>query len=255
MRKKKCLFWYLLISTFILFLDHFSLLDFLKNNSESVISPIKAEVYSVNIGLKSSVNAFLQYPNYAKILATMKRMEKMNTELTLKVRLLTEENAKLRNQLEAPLPANYSFVPASVLAVSSVMEIGVGKANGIKEGMIVVDGDVYVGRIQSLTNRRSSILLPTDLKSKIPVKTSRGVKGVLVGQSGKNMLLDEILQKDPLFLADFVVTSGEGNYPPNLLIGKIVHITVSDVEVYKEAVVEPLLDYKQLQTVFVIKES
>jgi cell shape-determining protein MreC len=134
------------------------------------------------------------------------------------------------------------------------MEISVGSKDKTEKGMIVVDGDVFIGKVVSVSNRRSLIMLPTDEELTIPVKTSRGAKGIVTGLAGQDIILDKVLQKDPLFLDDLVATSGEEDIPPNLLIGKISYIMTSDVAVYKQAKVTPLVDYQKEQTVFVIGE-
>jgi len=51
-----------------------------------------------------------------------------------------------------------------------------------------------------------------------------------------------------------VVTSGEdGVYPPDLLIGKIKEVEKEEAEVYQQAVLEPLVDYKRRERVFVVE--
>ncbi|OGB75890.1 hypothetical protein A2476_04645 [candidate division CPR3 bacterium RIFOXYC2_FULL_35_7] len=56
---------------------------------------------------------------------------------------------------------------------------------------------------------------------------------------------------------DFVITSGQGGtFPQNLLIGEVTEV-VSKVEtmLYQEAKVKPVVDFSNLQTVFVLLKT
>lgn len=172
-------------------------------------------------------------------------------ELSVRIKELTDENASLRTQLGAPQPVNSKIIPAKVVSVAKFMEINAGSFDRIKPGMTVVDGTTFVGKIIKVEEFRSLVILPHDGDSSIPVRTSRGTRGELVGQAGV-ILMDKILQKDPVFLDDLVVTSGEKEYPPNLVIGKITNVNTDDVSVYKQAKIMPNVDYDTLDYVIIL---
>lgn len=252
MVKKTYIFWLILASILLMLLDNFHMLEIIKEPAEKIIIPIKRETYQIDLATKSTVDVISQYPVLIKVFEEKDRLRKLNDEMNLELQSLRNENIKLRMQLEAPLPSSYSYVPAKVLSVDHFMEIDVGEKEKIGKGMIVINGNILIGKVISVSSGRSLVMLLNNLESKVPAKTSRGAKGILTGGSDKNLILDKILQKDPLFLDDFVYTTGEDNYPPNLLIGKVAYITVLDVAAYKQAKVASSVDYAKEETVFVV---
>lgn len=252
MSKKNPLFWLVGLSFLLMFLDYFGQISFLKSTAEIVIVPTKQTVFRIYKTTKNLQEVISFFPQLNKIVNDNRSLERKVNELALRVKLLEKENDKLRHQLAAPLPASYQFIPAQVIAVSRFMEIAVGSNEGVKINMPVVDGTVYLGKIVSVSAKRSYVKLPVDSEATIPAKTLQGTKGVVVGQGGRNIILGKVLQKDHLFLSDQVLTSGEGGYPANLLIGTIVYIDVNDVSTYKQAKISPALDYLKEEVVFVI---
>lgn len=220
--------------------------------SQILVSPVKTTVYTGMAFIKESREIILHYSQIAGIASDAQNQNKINMELSVKVKELTIENAKLREQLGAPIPATYKIIPAQVISVSKFMEISGGSSDQIKTGMAVVDGSTYIGKITKTDGFRSWVLLPYDPQSNIPVKTSRGIRGVVIGQAGGVILMDKILQKDPVFLDDLVVTSGEGDYPPNLIIGKIIHVNTDDVSPYKQAKIMPAVEYNTETYVYIL---
>lgn len=246
------IYWFIIVSVLLLLFDYAYFLKDIKAPFDQIILPMKRGVYTVDLAFKNFGQAILHYPQILKITEDNLRLQKINDELTFKVKLLTEENTKLRTQLQAPLPSSFQFIPADVISVTRFMELSVGGKDKVDSGMVVVDGISLIGKITKVDNSRSNVMLPNDPQSVIPAKTSRGTSGVVVGMAGGILLLDKVLQKDQLFLDDQVVTVGSGGYPPNLIIGKIVHISSDDVSPYKQAKLLPVLDYFNLKKVFII---
>lgn len=240
------------ISVLLFALDFLGMLRFLKNPLEYAAKELQKSVYSANIMVQNAGSFVSQYPRLKSMFEGYDHLRKSNEELQLKIAVLTQENTKLRSQMDARLPSQYQLNPATVVGVSQYMTLDAGEKSGVVPGMTVVDGNSLVGKVAKVTKLRSIVLLPTDGQLTIPVKTSRGTKGIVIGQFGKSIQLDKVLQKEALFLDDQVVTSGDDGFPPNLLIGKIVHINADDASPYKQAKVEPIIDYQKEQTVFVI---
>ena len=68
------------------------------------------------------------------------------------------------------------------------------------------------------------------------------------------MFLDEVLQEVNLYKDQIVITSGEDEiYPAGLLIGKIDSIEKNETAIYQKAILKPFLDYRTLDTVFIVK--
>lgn len=252
MFKSNRIFIFITISVVIIVLDFFHLLNFIKNPIDRFIIPVKKEIFQSTSGFKSIYSVVVNFKQLLKLYEGKDNLSQKNEELQLKLRLLETENAKLRIQLEAPFPSSYKFVPAQVITIARFMEIEAGSQQGIKKGQLVVDGTTLVGVVETVSANRSNVKLVTDPDFQIAAVTSRGTSGVITGQGEQNIILTKVLQKDPLFLDDQVVTMGVEFVPPNLLIGKITNITQEETATYKQAKIAPLIDQAREKIVFVI---
>lgn len=253
MLKAQQLYIFFITSILLLLLDSAGLLKVPTSFiSQILVSPLKMTVYTGMAVIKDSSEIILHYSQIAGIASDAQKQNKINMELSVKIKELALENARLREQLGAPIPATYKIIPAKVISVSKFMEISVGSMDQIKTGMVVVDGTTLIGKVSKTEGFRSGVLLPYDPQSNIPVRTSRGTRGEVIGQAGGVILMDKILQKDSVFLDDLVVTSGEGEYPPNLIIGKIIHVNTDDVSPYKQAKIMPAVNYNTETYVYVL---
>lgn len=252
MQKSLSVYWFLFASFTILIFDYLSFMGFVKSSIEEVVVKVKQPVYFAKNSATEAVSAISLYPDLVKLKKETEKLVLENQELNLEAEILKEENRALRHQLEAPMPASFKYIPAQVISVSSFMEVAVGEKDGVKPGMAVVSGEVLVGKVTNASYQRSKVMLITDQESKVTAKTLRETKGTVVGHLGESFQIIQVLQKDPLFIDDTVITSGEDGLPPNLLIGKIEHITTSDVSPYKQAKTSSLLDFASLEVVFIV---
>jgi cell shape-determining protein MreC len=101
------------------------------------------------------------------------------------------------------------------------------------------------------------VQLPGSTGAKVPVVVKRpnalGVqaRGLLVSQGGQ-LLLDKVLQTEDIMKGDLVVSSGEQDFPADLVIGQISDVFGKSAELYQKARVQPLLDYRNLTVVFIV---
>lgn len=169
-----------------------------------------------------------------------------------------EENERLKKLLGAPLPPNWKFIEAKVIGISEKMRLDRGKHDGIKEGMVVISENILVGRVVAVQESTSLVQLVSDPNSKIPVIVKRAnsagiqARGLLLGQYGEKLVLDRILQSEGVQKGDLVVTSGEEEWLADLLIGQIEEVAPQTAEVYKRAIISPLIDYQSLRIVFLV---
>jgi len=184
------------------------------------------------------------------------KTEKEKAQLQVKLEVLQDENQALRKQLGAPLPASMKFLPAKTLGLTRYLTIDKGEKDGVKSGKLVVSENILVGKIVKVTSATADILLPTDPDSKIPAKTLKTqARGLVIGQFGTQAILNRVVQAETLTVDDLVVTIGEGGYGRDLLIGKINKINKIEVEPFQKATINPLVNYNQLDNVFVIMEQ
>ena len=239
----------------LLMLDYLTYLNFLKKPIESPIIYFKKTVYTKSASLRFLPHLLANYKSVTGKLDSYEENRRGLIELQVTIDELKNENDSLRKQLGSPLPPDYLFIPATVIASSRYIELDIGLKDGIREGMAVVEGRTLIGSVNKAADFRSSVLLLTDEDIAVPAITDRGTRGIVSGRSNKTVLFDQVLQKDPLFIDDLLLTSGEAGYPPNLVIGKISHIQSDDAAVYKQATVVSEVDSPHLKKVFIVERT
>jgi rod shape-determining protein MreC len=175
---------------------------------------------------------------------------------------LEEENAELRAQLdqvrgdevreitdrevleqllaatEITFADDIEQVAARVVAgpVSSFEEtvtIDKGSDHGIEEGMAVVTGAGFVGRVERVTSNRSVVLLLNDARMTVSARlvTTQGL-GRVDGRGAQRSPVVELLADEQASEGEILQTSGlEGSlYPPGIPIGRIVSIPGGDAD-------------------------
>jgi rod shape-determining protein MreC len=68
--------------------------------------------------------------------------------------------------------------------------------------------------------------------------------------------MDYISKSATVKFGDVVVTSGQGGiYPQGLLVGKVLKSFVTESSAYLKAVVKPIIDFNQVEEVYIIRKQ
>ena len=172
-------------------------------------------------------------------------LKKENEELKnnrSKSDFLEMENNQLRKLINEQVESESNLVSARVMLDeqspylnSFVINIGANK--DIKNGMAVLDGSNFIGRIVDVNFFSSRILLVTDLNSKIPIISEpSGNHAILTGHGGSNPTLEYLSKNHQIKNEDKIYTSGkEGIFVPGIPIGEVkVKKDIIEVELYSE---------------------
>ncbi len=129
-----------------------------------------------------------------------------------------------------------------------------GSNDGILRGMPVVTGQGLVGRIDAVIADASRVQLITDPASRVNIRLQNAeVEASLGGSVTGDVTLDLIPQGTSIEEGDLVLTSGlGGGYPPDLIVGQVVNIRTRDFDLFKQATVQPVVDFNRLQIVLII---
>ena len=206
-----------------------------------------------------------------KIRAENADLRAANDRLTLANAQLAE--AAVAAQQGAKLAAAQSALPFKTVAapviardpsgVLKTIVIGAGTDQGVRVDQIVLSEQGVVGRVSEAGSNYAKITLITDSASSVSalVQTSRA-SGIVRGQYGDSLVMEWILQSDPVKPGDVVVTAGLGLgtelrslYPKGLVIGTVVDVTKAEVSAYQRAVVSPAVDLRKLENVLVITDN
>lgn len=129
-----------------------------------------------------------------------------------------------------------------------------GSNDGILRGMPVVTDQGLVGRVDAVIADAARVQLITDPASSVNVRLQNSeVEGALVGSVTGDVILKQIRQDAVMETGDLVLTSGlGGGYPPDLIVGQVVNTRSRDFDLFKQATVQPVVDFNRLQIVLVI---
>jgi rod shape-determining protein MreC len=193
-----------------------------------------------------------------------------NARLEAEVALLQQEIIALREQVaEAEILAallDYArsqpdsrskAVPVIGRDVSPFLRsiwIGSGSDDGLAFGMPVVTERGLIGRVVEVFPSAARVQLISDPEAAVNVKfqTARA-DGVLSAQVNGELRVDLIDQSAELTQGELVLTSGlGGKYPTDIPIGQVISIRRRDYELFQQAVIQPAVDFDDLELVLVI---
>ena len=164
------------------------------------------------------------YSDYDKL---VKENEKLKSNIS-EVDFLTLENAQLRKLIDEQVESSSNLVSARVMLEEqspylNSFVINIGSNKNIKNGMAVLDGKNFIGRIVDVNFFSSRVLLVADLNSKIPILTvPSGNHAILSGHGKDELSLDYLPENHNVKVGDKIYTSGkEGIFTPGMPIGKI----------------------------------
>ncbi len=204
--------------------------------------------------------------NLEAALEEISRLETENETLRKENEELLEaagENQILRELFNrAADPPEYRRITADVIgqdtnpALQSII-INKGYDHGVRVGMPVEAARGLVGQVYRVTNNASQVALLTETASAIPVRLgSTRATGILRG-AGRGALptIDWIDLQYDVQVGELVTTSGlGGKFPENLVIGRVIEVERNEAELFQRAVVQPAVDFNNVEIVFVVTE-
>ncbi|MCD6422029.1 rod shape-determining protein MreC [bacterium] len=184
-----------------------------------------------------------------EVLRLRQRVEELEQELS-RFQNLKESTRRVPEERLQPAKVAGYFTEGG----RSYFLLKAGKAEGLKEGDPVVWGKYMVGKITEAYPHFSvaDTLLSQKLIVNVYLKGTPENKGVVEGYLGTGMRLQIVPTREVKENA-LVLTSGLGGvFPPHFLVGRVLKRLPPPQEVNQKFLVEPLLDFGQLEEVFVI---
>ncbi len=159
-----------------------------------------------------------------------------------KSEFLELENSQLRKLIDEQAQSESNLVSARVMLDEqspylNSFVINIGSNKEIKNGMAVLDGKNFIGRIVDVNFFSSRILLVTDLNSKIPVISEpSGNHAILSGHGNSRPTLEYFSENQKIHENDIIYTSGkEGIFAPGIPIGEAkIAKDIIEVQLYSE---------------------
>jgi rod shape-determining protein MreC len=237
----------------------------IESGAGSTLNPVQSIVYKGTNGVKETLDFFL---NFSEVKAQNKELVNKNQELENKLSIysnLKEENDRLRQVLNfAEEKNNYNYIACDITGYSGGNFLGgyivnKGKNDNIQKGMIVIAAQGLVGQVTSVSNTESIVqsLVNENISVAVMVESTRDATGYIKGyKDSQNRNLAKVYDlpmESQVKEGDVIMTSGVGRlYPKEIRIGEVISVEEDKVQVMKNAVVKPYVDFNKLEELFIV---
>lgn len=247
------------LATLIFAASKIGVLNPLDSFFKTIFSPVQAVAYNTfakmtDFGQNSQIQT-LKMQNLALTQKLVDQSKLIADNNALRDQFATE-NPKSVNLIEADVVGAVGFVPG--LSVPEAFTLNRGTTDGVKVGDAVVYKNNLVGKVTQVSNNLSSVMLVTNSSSQFIAETlATKAAGIVKGQGGGEIILDNVLLSDNLKKDDLVVTRGDINaqnsgFAPGLVVGKIISVSKNPSDLFQKADIQPLIGFSNLEKVFVV---
>lgn len=239
--------------------------DVVESGAGAALNPIQKIAYTANSKLKEFVDLCL---NFSTVKAENKSLADENAKLKQKLLEYSDlkaQNDELRKVLKfKDSRDDYNYIATNIIGYSggNILDgyiVDKGKNDGIEKGMIVIAANGLVGQVTSVASNWSIIksILNENVAVSVKVDSTKENTGILRGyreSDGTSVCKVENLPMDSnIKVGDKIVTSGLGQiYPKDIMIGKVESVEEDKVNVMKNAVVKPNVDFNKLEELFIV---
>ncbi len=233
----------------------------------TIVGLITTPFTTLGTNIKHGVsNFFAAYTKYEKLLEENESLKKENSELkkrledsySLEVEISRLE--QLTNILKTTEPLE--LVAAQVVSVStdgwnSTFSINKGYLSGIKEKDVVIASTGLVGKVREVGPNWATVVAFTDPQIAVGAMISRTedtamTEGTIELKAKGLCKLSYLNKNSTAIRGDLVETSGLGGlYPAGIIIGTIKDISIDDNGLTKYAVIQPAVDFTNLNMVYI----
>ena len=247
-------------SSFFIVLDNANILDPIKTGLLDVVQPISRGLREVADGREDDSDLAQQLRDV--------EAERDSLQATVVAQqILIEDTEQLRELLafQESRP-EWELVTAQVInrdptGNQKILIVNKGSADGIREGMAVIDPQAYVGIVTKVEEESSVITLAIDDSHQVGAQLVKGGEGIAYGmwQEGGTMELHladrdlEPIEGDYIVTADAQSNARTALVPPDLPIGRVIGEPERDL-VTDTLIVEvfPFSEFDDLNVVSII---
>ena len=237
----------------------------ISSSVSTVVSPLQKIVYNINSRVKETVDFFL---NFSEVKLENEELKKKNTKLAnelIEYESLKDEVERLREALNfTESKNNYKYVGVNIIgysgnSLSDGYIIDKGSNDGIDKNMVVVSSKGLVGKVTKVASNFAIVqsILNENIAVAVMDQQTREATGVLQGLSDKKDNNMTVVYNLPISSdvkeGDIIRTSGLGKiYPKEIPVGTVVSVEEDNVRVMKSAVVEPFVNFNEVEELFVV---
>lgn len=244
------------------------------DNSYNAVKDLTGTVLSPVLKFFSTITTSVK--NFAADISELATLRKDNEQLKEKIKELEvdqtlletykNENERLKALLELKdYSSDWEMVGAKIIAMDgnswfTTFTIDKGTSDGISKNCAVVTNMGLVGYVYDVGTTWAQVRTVIDSEFSMGVIVSRtNDRGILEGDlslGSEGLCKMTYISKDAkIVVGDYVRTSGlSGNFPPDIIVGKIKEIKTELHGLSNYAIVEPSVDFLRLSEVLVIKK-
>ena len=243
-------------------------LDSAKSGKPSIIAIV---VTSTAVYAQSAVAALSGgVSGLGTTLADAPHLYAENAALRSRERTLRSENERLREALaEAPearaiaatiARGEIGGIEATTIGydpenLSRTIVLDRGSSAGVARDDGVIDEAGVVGRVVDVTPATSTVLLLTDVASKVPAVVQRGRWWGIATGTNARVRLQFVSQDAKLAVGDRVVTGEGRSFRAGIPIGRINRVDHPAGALYQTALVEPAVTFGRISRVLVLPQA
>ena len=133
---------------------------------------------------------------------------------------------------------------------TNTLTIYKGTNSGLKEGLAVINNSGLIGTIKSVDDESSTVELMTSKNSNISVRINDNY-GILKMDNGVLVVKDLVANSD-ISIGDEIYTSGLGNLPSDIYVGKVINVSLNNTEIEKIIEVDLAVDLNNINYILVV---
>ncbi|MBU0561383.1 MAG: rod shape-determining protein MreC [Bacteroidetes bacterium] len=221
------------------------------------------ELRSYSFGAFAVINSsFHSFTNLFKDNEDVERLQKLNAELMLQINLLRKyglENSELRRLLEHKDSTGVDLITAEIISkLASTTQgnfiVNKGNSDSIKTGMPVINENGLIGIVSETSSDFSVVKNIKNSNLKMACSIQRTNINGLVNWDGNKLVMKNTATTLDIQIGDRVVTSDFSTiFPPSIPVGLVSKIESNIYGVLTNIVIEPFVDLKSIENVFIIK--
>ncbi|MEA2020754.1 MAG: rod shape-determining protein MreC [Patescibacteria group bacterium] len=226
----------------------------------SFFSPFYKGVAVTTRSVKEQVEFFISLRDVASRNKELQEQVLQLQSEVMELGRLKEENERLRRQLALSVKGEKNLLSAEVVGWEPIgsenyFMINKGADNNLEKNMPVVYEGYLVGQVVLVDNNTARVQAVTDPNMwvfAVDKDSETRTKGVVSGYMADKLIMRKIFEGEEIQVGDVIVTSGEaGTLPSGLILGRVARVVEKGV--LKEAVLDLLVDLRNLSEVFVYR--
>lgn len=226
---------------------------------DGITRPIGGAISGISRGIGNGFSTLGSLTTLSKENARLSQALSAKESELAQQKEVAKENELLRQQLNFSKNQPFQLIGAQVVGYSPdnvrrSLTIDRGSKDGIQAGQAVMSSGVMVGKVDKVNDRSAVVFLVNDPEFRVQGMSQSGrARGIVRGQLGSGLRFEQVAQSETLETGEYVLTAGSELVPKGILIGAIESIDRSDNEIFQAANLRPLVDYRRLEIVFVVK--